>query len=364
MAAISTVSSSSRRLSTVPSMPNSPRRPARNARPTSPCSSSVIPSAMSTVSFASVLRCGAFSADGLAPEPFLEPSRRRHAGGRRLAAIAPAAGRTAGAAARTPAVVPVPGPVSAPAAAGLAPTSARRAARRPSSRPPRTAASALATALAALLAPSLARSAAAAAPGSLPSRPGPDWTDPCPHPGLDPHAAEEPGLGLAHHDHLGIADGHSQLVQGAARSPPRRSSPPPQPTPRAIEPFLSASSATADGPWAPAVLDVVVARRLAVRRLASRGRLPAVGVAPGRSSWRRWSSPRSWPAAGSPWPPPCRRWRVDVFLTALGGGGFSSLSPFPSAAEPISRSAATGVTMPLRNITSCVPIRMADETTM
>jgi len=30
---------------------------------------------MSTVSFGSKLRCGALSADGLAEEPFLEPSR-------------------------------------------------------------------------------------------------------------------------------------------------------------------------------------------------------------------------------------------------------------------------------------------------
>jgi hypothetical protein len=72
-AAISTVSSSSRRVSTVPSMPNSLSRPATKARPTSPCSSSVIPSAMSTVSFASLLRCGAFSG-GCPREPFLEPS--------------------------------------------------------------------------------------------------------------------------------------------------------------------------------------------------------------------------------------------------------------------------------------------------
>ena len=57
----------------MPSMPNSLRRSATNARPTSPCSSSVIPSAMSTVSFASMLRCGAFSGDGF-PEPLLEPS--------------------------------------------------------------------------------------------------------------------------------------------------------------------------------------------------------------------------------------------------------------------------------------------------
>ena len=64
IAAISTVSSSRIRHSTDPSMPSSPRRAATNARPTSPCSSSVIPSAMSSVSFDSVLRCGALSADG------------------------------------------------------------------------------------------------------------------------------------------------------------------------------------------------------------------------------------------------------------------------------------------------------------
>ncbi len=52
---------------------------------------------------------------------------------------------------------------------------------------------------------------------------------------------------------------------------------------------------------------------------------------------------------------------VDVFLVGFGGGFGGGLS---SLAEPISRSATTGVTIPVRNITSWVPIRMADDTTM
>ena len=52
---------------------------------------------------------------------------------------------------------------------------------------------------------------------------------------------------------------------------------------------------------------------------------------------------------------------VDIFLAGFGGGFGGGLS---SLADPISRSAATGVTIPVRNITSWVPIRMADDTTM
>ena len=74
MAAISTVSSSSRRLSTVASTPYSASSPTRKARPISPCSSSVIPSAMSTVSFGSLPPWGALP-DGSLVEPFRDPSR-------------------------------------------------------------------------------------------------------------------------------------------------------------------------------------------------------------------------------------------------------------------------------------------------
>ena len=52
---------------------------------------------------------------------------------------------------------------------------------------------------------------------------------------------------------------------------------------------------------------------------------------------------------------------LDVFFFTGFGAAFSGLS---SLAEPISRSCTTGATMPVRNITSCVPIRMAEETTM
>ncbi len=79
VAAISTVSSSRRRLSTVASTPYSASRPARKFRPISPCSSSVIPSAMSTVSLPSVPSVpldGAFAWDGCRVEPFCDPSSR------------------------------------------------------------------------------------------------------------------------------------------------------------------------------------------------------------------------------------------------------------------------------------------------
>ena len=50
------------------------------------------------------------------------------------------------------------------------------------------------------------------------------------------------------------------------------------------------------------------------------------------------------------------------FMKGAFGGGFSfSLASFVA---PISRSWTTGVTMPLRNMNSCVPIRIAEDTTM
>ncbi len=49
------------------------------------------------------------------------------------------------------------------------------------------------------------------------------------------------------------------------------------------------------------------------------------------------------------------------FAFGFGGSNAAASEPFDAA---ISRSAATGVTIPVRNITSCVPILMADETTM
>ena len=54
---------------------------------------------------------------------------------------------------------------------------------------------------------------------------------------------------------------------------------------------------------------------------------------------------------------------VERFFAGLGAGfsGGGGLSCLP---EPISRSTATGATIPVLNITSCVPIRMAEETTM
>ncbi len=66
---------------------------------------------------------------------------------------------------------------------------------------------------------------------------------------------------------------------------------------------------------------------------------------------------------------------VDTFLAGFGAGfgacfatcfdlgdsNAAASDPFDAA---ISRSAATGFTIPVRNITSCVPILIADETTM
>jgi hypothetical protein len=63
---------------------------------------------------------------------------------------------------------------------------------------------------------------------------------------------------------------------------------------------------------------------------------------------------------------------VDAFLVGFAGGGgfmsffsyFFSTLAFSSLAEPISRSAVTAVTMPDRNMTSCVKIRIAEDTTI
>ncbi len=69
---------------------------------------------------------------------------------------------------------------------------------------------------------------------------------------------------------------------------------------------------------------------------------------------------------------------VGVFLTGLAGGfagcfvacldfapaGFAASVAFAAVDGPISRSAATGVTIPVRNITSWVPILIADDTTI
>ena len=54
---------------------------------------------------------------------------------------------------------------------------------------------------------------------------------------------------------------------------------------------------------------------------------------------------------------------LDVFFCTGFGGCLLRFVLVPLA-EPISRSCTTGATIPVRNITSCVPIRMAEETTM
>ena len=55
---------------------------------------------------------------------------------------------------------------------------------------------------------------------------------------------------------------------------------------------------------------------------------------------------------------------LDVFFAGFGGAFGGGLTGLSSLAEPISRSCTTGDTMPVRNITSCVAIRIAEDTTM
>ena len=346
MAAISTVSSSSRRDSTVPSIPNSLRRPARNARPASPCSSSVIPSAMSTVSFGSVLRWGAFSADGPVEEPFLEPSRDLRAGGGRLAAVAAAAGRAARPGARSAAVR----------------TSGRPSARR-------------------CITVRRAR-ALSAEPSARPSRPLGRPGDPpgpvCPPAGVRSRRGRAPTGRTRARTRASTRIRPKSPVLGSlttitSASPTATPSwsrarsvasstglcPPLLPTPPVIEPFSfrferdrgcgfgAGVSVTSS---APASRSSAACLAAGFRPLAR-----ARPLVPGRS----------WSAAGSPWPPRCRRWR-STFLTAGSGALFGRrflLVP-SSLARPISRSCPTGDTMPVRNITSCVPIRIAEDTTM
>ena len=295
VAAISTVSSSRRRHSTVPSMPNSLRRPTRNARPASPCSSSVIPSAMSTVSFGSELRCGALSADGLAEEPFLEPSRAS------MPAVADLLRLRRRRAER---LVPVPLPVvdgTDPLDPAASP--AIRVLRRPR----------------ALLRPELPADPVRGAPAGVPpGLPGP----PCPRAGCArvgaglrrggpaPGRGPRPACGRRARSWARSPRSPRRrrrprpVGPGPARSPPRRSCPPPLPTPPAIEPFSSASSATADAPWAPA------SHRHS--RHSRPSRWSAASWPPASCRWRwpaRWCPSRSCSGAGFSWPPRCHRSR-------------------------------------------------------
>ena len=89
------------------------------------------------------------------------------------------------------------------------------------------------------------------------------------------------------------------------RSLLRRSCPPPQPTPRAIEPFLFAWRATADGTSVPVHLRRCRRRSPPCRSSLASGSVFSRWWGPGRSSWRHCSSP----AAMSLWPPTSRPWR-------------------------------------------------------
>ena len=282
---------------------------------------------------------------------------RRRAGARRLAAIAPAPGRAAGAAARAAVVGPLRSS-RPPAASGLAPLGRRpprsivgpRRGALPPGRPLAL------TALAALppwpdrppplrrdrsrrgRAPTgRTRARTLASTRTRPKRPvfGSSTTITSASPTATPELVQ--GL-------LG------RLFDGLARH---------------LNPLHALSSLSCPLRARPRVrlwrvlLDAVVARRRAVRR-----RFPAAGFLP-LAGARPFVLARAvpWPAATWPWRPPSR----PSPSTSSWPASEAAVSPSPSSPpwpEPISRSAATGVTMPVRNITSCVPIRMADDTTM
>ena len=343
MAAISTVSSSRSRHSTVPSMPNSLRSPARNARPTSPCSSSVIPSAMSTVSFDSaaplwsplaagpagavvrISRLGRAVRGSRSPRPTRSPRRlaarlRRRRAERLVPVPCRVRGRRAPFARSDPPLDRPPRPCRRPRAAATAARAVPDERWPPWRAPwpdrlPR------------------ARSARAAA-GRPPGAPGPD-------PGLDPHAAEEARLRLAHHDHLGIGHRHAQLVQGALGRLLDRLS-------RHLNPFhaLPSLSGRLDrdrGCAFGAALALV--SRLAVRRAFAVARPSACARCPGRC--RSSPSGRRHGALGHRRAVGGGRLLLRWWRRGLRLGGFSRFRLLASfLAEPISRSAATGFTMP------------------
>ena len=141
---------------------------------------------MSTVSFGSLLRCGAFSADGPAEEPFLEPS---HDSVPAVADLLRLRRR------RAERLVPVPAPTAAVRDPLVDATLDELPRCSPLLR--RTRQSRSAAALTAAL------SGFAATPRPLARGRAPTGR-PSPDPGLDPHPAEQPGLGLAHDDDLGV----------------------------------------------------------------------------------------------------------------------------------------------------------------
>ena len=198
------------------------------------------------------------------------------------------------------------------------------------------------------------------AAGALPARPGARPGAPGPAPGPRP-ACGRRGPSWARRPRSPRRRRRRRRAGPVpARSPPRPSCPPLRPTPRAIEPFCSASSATAGAAWAPAVL-VVVARRLAVRRRLRPlvGFRPLVGARP------------------LPFEPPLvggsvalaaavPSVAVDVFFAGLAAdGGFAafgavspSLRPWPSRSRARARPAS-----PCRSGTSPLASRSASPKT-
>ena len=349
VAAISTVSSSRRRVSTVASHAvlgaadrrgrSGRSRPAPRASFPRPCQLS--PS----------LRCsadGAFSA-GTAPGwsrsatllRISAPAPAPAGGG--LGAVAAAAGRAAGAGA-----LPRPGPVARAVAAarravavavGRRPRARRRFRCGDARRCPTISSSTRARAAAAR---ALALAGPAAPAGALPLGPGADRTDPGPHPGLDPHAAEEARLGLAHDDDLGVVDGHAQLVERllgrlfdglacdlyplhvlACLSGPLRT--------RAVRVRLRAPASPLVAPLLPVGGPSCPAAGLPARSRAVLGRPLASAF---------------WSAAAFPWPAPSRPSRSSASSPAWAAGLLGWAAGLSCLPEPISRSTADGLHHP------------------
>ena len=367
-----------------PSMLYSVRRPARNARPTSPCSSSVIPSAISTVSFVSLLckrplRCVLTRLCSAAGVPLAAPFDSRTPS--------------------CPAPEARPGPIPAAASRPAGPGSGRCAAtaaraRRGTVRIARTMTVTSPTALRPSLScgPFLAStrttrpaSGFVLTPRCHPLRSLMTFREPLPkldEPRCPPRSrSRSPWRLRRERSRLGRAPtggpspAHGPLHAHARTSPSSAQRQGParrlrqllradqgrvgclvngltrylNPLHGVTEPFSSVSSESADGPWI--LVEAGQARQGAfpLEALPSAFPLPfPLGTC--RSSDSSWEAPRSLGQPGA-----IRRGRRGRFLGRFGGRGFPRLLFFLSSSlrgPPISRSAVTAVTMPDRNITS------------